>query len=64
MKYIIPVPVKAVHGEQRFIVEADSEEQALEIWKRTGGTLHSEEIEVTDLDDDAVVLSDIYEFDE
>lgn len=50
-KYHIVVPVKDVHGFQHFAVEADSPEAALAEWKKNGGPLVEEDLEVTDLDE-------------
>lgn len=50
--YHITVPIKAAHGHQVFSVEANNEAEALTIWNRDGGEFVSEEVEVTDLDQD------------
>lgn len=58
MKYVIPLEVKSCNGNQEFIVEADSIEEAIEKFKNGEGEFLSEEIEVMDFEE--IDVSAIY----
>lgn len=49
-RYIVSVPVLEAEGRQRFAVDAESPEEAIAEWKRTGGDFLDEEAEITALD--------------
>lgn len=51
MKYRITKSVKHVAGWQTFIVEADNEEHAKQVFESEGGEFEEEELEVQDFHD-------------
>lgn len=51
MKWLVYVPVKEVDGHQCFKVDAETEEEAIQNFKKGEGVYDSEELEVLSLDD-------------
>ncbi len=59
-KYMIPVDVTSAAGTQVFSVVANSPEEAVDIFRVTGGEFVEEEIEVIGLGTDSISVNDLW----
>lgn len=59
MKYLISSAVTAVRGTQYWVVQAESEQEALDIFNFGGGDFLEQEIEVLDTDETSVEIYEI-----
>lgn len=61
-RWLLNVDVTIVGGHQTFMVEADTEEEAFELFKSNKGVMMGEELDVQGLDDvDERYINDIYQ---
>lgn len=48
-RFLIEAEVKAAEGSQTFYVDAETEEQAMDIYNNGGGNIYAHDVEVVDL---------------